>query len=86
LNALAGFDRALVHPLPGTTRDVVDAMVEWSGVPVRLVDTVGGARALASGHLQPETDNQRVPGRTAAAALGRLRPAKDSRPARRRTS
>jgi tRNA modification GTPase len=40
-NALAGFDRALVHPLPGTTRDVVDVMVEWSGVPVRLVDTAG---------------------------------------------
>jgi tRNA modification GTPase len=41
LNALAGTDRALVHPLPGTTRDVVDVAVEWSGLPVRLVDTAG---------------------------------------------
>jgi tRNA modification GTPase len=41
LNALAGSDRALVHPLPGTTRDVVDVVVEWSGLPVRLVDTAG---------------------------------------------
>ncbi len=41
LNALAGFDRAIVHEAPGTTRDVVDAMVEWAGVPVRLVDTAG---------------------------------------------
>ncbi|HET9234397.1 MAG TPA: tRNA uridine-5-carboxymethylaminomethyl(34) synthesis GTPase MnmE, partial [Candidatus Eisenbacteria bacterium] len=41
LNALAGRDRALVHDVPGTTRDVLDVMVEWSGVPVRLVDTAG---------------------------------------------
>ena len=41
LNALLGFDRAIVHALPGTTRDAVDALVEWSGIPVRLVDTAG---------------------------------------------
>jgi tRNA modification GTPase len=41
LNALAGFDRAIVHEAPGTTRDVVDAVVEWAGVPVRIVDTAG---------------------------------------------
>jgi tRNA modification GTPase len=41
LNALAGYDRALVHDTPGTTRDVVDVEVQWSGVPVRLVDTAG---------------------------------------------
>jgi tRNA modification GTPase len=41
LNALAGFDRALVHPAEGTTRDVVDVVVHWDGVPVRLVDTAG---------------------------------------------
>jgi tRNA modification GTPase len=41
LNALAGRDRALVHDAPGTTRDVLDVVVEWSGVPVRLVDTAG---------------------------------------------
>ncbi len=41
LNRLLGFDRALVHPTPGTTRDVVDGTVEWDGVPVRLLDTAG---------------------------------------------
>ncbi len=41
LNALVGSDRALVHETPGTTRDVVDGWVEWSGIPVRLVDTAG---------------------------------------------
>jgi tRNA modification GTPase len=41
LNVLAGCDRALVHDSPGTTRDVVDVTVEWSGIPVRLVDTAG---------------------------------------------
>jgi tRNA modification GTPase len=41
LNALAGSDRALVHDTPGTTRDVLDVVVEWSGIPVRLVDTAG---------------------------------------------
>jgi len=41
LNALAGWDRALVHATPGTTRDTVDVVVEWAGIPVRLVDTAG---------------------------------------------
>jgi len=41
LNALVGRDRALVHDTPGTTRDVLDVVVEWSGIPVRLVDTAG---------------------------------------------
>jgi tRNA modification GTPase len=41
LNALLGSDRALVHETPGTTRDVVDGWVEWSGIPIRLVDTAG---------------------------------------------
>jgi tRNA modification GTPase len=41
LNALVGSDRALVHEEPGTTRDVVDAYVEWDGLAVRLFDTAG---------------------------------------------
>jgi tRNA modification GTPase len=41
LNALSGHDRAIVHPTPGTTRDLVDVTVEWAGIPIRLVDTAG---------------------------------------------
>jgi tRNA modification GTPase len=41
LNALLGRDRAIVAPTPGTTRDVVEGIVEIAGVPVRLLDTAG---------------------------------------------
>ena len=41
LNALVGRDRAIVHETPGTTRDFVEDVVEWEGVPVRLIDTAG---------------------------------------------
>ena len=41
LNALVGRDRALVSATPGTTRDYLEAQVEWDGVKVTLVDTAG---------------------------------------------
>jgi tRNA modification GTPase len=40
-NALVGKERALVSDTPGTTRDFVEAQVEWDGVRVTLVDTAG---------------------------------------------
>jgi tRNA modification GTPase len=45
LNALAGRDRALVSPVPGTTRDPVTEAVAIDGFPVRLVDTAGFAES-----------------------------------------
>ena len=41
LNALLGRDRAIVHALPGTTRDVIEEGYALNGVPLRLVDTAG---------------------------------------------
>lgn len=40
-NALAGYDRAIVTPIPGTTRDTVEERVELGGVSLRLIDTAG---------------------------------------------
>jgi tRNA modification GTPase len=41
LNALLGFDRAIVDPSPGTTRDVVTSDTAFDGWPVTLADTAG---------------------------------------------
>jgi len=41
LNALVGSPRAIVHPVPGTTRDVVSAQWSVRGLPVVFADTAG---------------------------------------------
>ena len=41
LNLLAGFDRALVTPVAGTTRDLVEQAVNLGDVPLNLWDTAG---------------------------------------------
>jgi len=41
LNALLKEDRAIVTPIPGTTRDVISEFANFRGIPVRLVDTAG---------------------------------------------
>lgn len=63
LNALLGEERAIVTPVPGTTRDSIEEAVDFAGIPVILTDTAGlrttddpveeigvaRARAIASG-------------------------------------
>ena len=41
LNALAGYDRAIVTDIPGTTRDTVEESAVCGGVLLRLIDTAG---------------------------------------------
>ncbi|MHB0884787.1 MAG: tRNA uridine-5-carboxymethylaminomethyl(34) synthesis GTPase MnmE [Bacillota bacterium] len=41
LNALLREGRAIVTPIPGTTRDAIEETLDLRGVPVRLVDTAG---------------------------------------------
>ena len=41
LNLLAGRNRAIVSPHPGTTRDTIEEFIILGGLPVHLVDTAG---------------------------------------------
>jgi GTP-binding protein len=41
LNKLLGEQRAIVSPIPGTTRDTIDTYLMWEGTPVLLIDTAG---------------------------------------------
>ena len=41
LNALVGYERAIVTEIPGTTRDTVEERVRLGGVTLRLIDTAG---------------------------------------------
>ena len=43
-NRLVGEERSVVFEEAGTTRDAVDALVEWDGRPLRFVDTAGFRR------------------------------------------
>jgi tRNA modification GTPase len=47
LNALAGAELAIVTPIAGTTRDVVQQTIQIDGVPLHVVDTAG----LRESHL-----------------------------------
>ncbi len=45
LNVLLRENRAIVTPIPGTTRDVIEEAVNIQEIPIRLVDTAGIRRA-----------------------------------------
>ena len=47
VNRLLGEDRALVSDIPGTTRDAIDAPLEWKGRRYLLIDTAGMRRKRA---------------------------------------
>jgi GTPase len=50
LNRLLGQERAIVSPVPGTTRDAVDTPLVFNDVPITLIDTAGLRKR---GHIDP---------------------------------
>ena len=53
LNRLTGTARAIVSPIPGTTRDSVDEVIEHNGRKIRFIDTAG-IRRKGKTHLMAE--------------------------------
>src|ERR1700686_4814487 len=53
LNRLTGADRSIVSPIPGTTRDAVDEIVEHHGKRFHFIDTAG-IRRKGKTHLMAE--------------------------------
>ena len=53
LNRLTGTSRAIVSPIPGTTRDAVDELIEIDGKSFRFIDTAGIQRKGKT-HLMAE--------------------------------
>jgi len=48
LNVLLKEERAIVTPIPGTTRDVIEEVLNIYGIPARLIDTAGLRKARDS--------------------------------------
>lgn len=57
LNKLIGEERAIVSPIAGTTRDVVDEAFEYEGTDIRLLDTAGIRRR---GKIEPGVEKYSV--------------------------
>jgi GTP-binding protein len=57
LNKLLGEERAIVSPIPGTTRDATDTYLTYENVPVTLIDTAGIRRR---GKVEPGVEKYSV--------------------------
>jgi GTP-binding protein len=57
LNRLAGQERAIVSPIPGTTRDAIDTRLTFTDLPITLIDTAGIRRR---GKIEPGVEKYSV--------------------------
>jgi GTPase len=57
LNRLLGEERAIVSPIPGTTRDAIDTQMVFDSVPITLIDTAGIRRR---GRIEPGVEKYSV--------------------------
>jgi GTP-binding protein len=57
LNRLLGQERAIVSPIPGTTRDAIDTRLSYEDIPITLIDTAGIRRR---GRIDPGVEKYSV--------------------------